>query len=148
MVSSPALLGRPDPLAVYRARQGATVTAAVVTVVAPQAYLGPVELLVAVRRDGRVLGLHVVSHRETAGLGDQIEPARSPWSLQFTDRSLAAPPAAGWAVRTDGGEFDQITGATVTSRAVVNAVRNALLLVAEREADIFGATVATGARSP
>ena len=83
-------------------------------------------LLIAVDARGRVLGVRVLSHSETPGLGDGIEAARSDWILGFDGRSLDNTPPADWAVRKDGGAFDQFTGATVTPRAVVWAVHDGL----------------------
>jgi electron transport complex protein RnfG len=76
---------------------------------------------------GEIDGVRVVSHRETPGLGDAIEANRSDWILSFDGRSLLDPFYNRWAVRRDGGVFDQFTGATITPRAVVTAVRDALV---------------------
>ena len=85
-------------------------------------------LLTGIDAGGTVLGVRVVSHRETPGLGDPIELEKSDWILGFTGRSLLEPRNSGWAVKRDGGEFDQFTGATITPRAVVQAVKQANLL--------------------
>lgn len=83
-------------------------------------------LIIGVDRDGVLLGARVISHAETPGLGDKIELRKSDWILGFNGRSLGDPPPAGWAVKKDGGIFDQFTGATITPRAVVKAVRGGL----------------------
>lgn len=124
-VTAPAL-GSPAPLTVYRARKGGEPVAAILTVIAPRGYSGPIKLLVGVYADGRVAGVRAVAHQETPGLGDAIEVDRSPWIEQFAGKALGAPPVVAWKVRKDGGAFDQITGATITSRAVVDAVQRAL----------------------
>ncbi len=126
-VSDPELLGTPEPVTVYRARKDGQPVAAILRVVAPKGYSGPIKLLVGVRNDGTVAGVRVVSHRETPGLGDGIEAQRSDWILGFSGRSLGDPPEAAWTVRRDGGAFDQFTGATITPRAVTRAVRDALI---------------------
>jgi electron transport complex protein RnfG len=90
-------------------------------------YSGDIVLLAGINRDGSLRGVRVVSHRETPGLGDAIELEKSDWIRQFTGRSLTAPPIERWAVQRDGGDFDQISGATITPRAIVAAVRDALL---------------------
>ena len=95
--------------------------------VAPDGYAGAIRLLVAVAPDGRLLGVRVLSHKETPGLGDAIDSRRSGWIGAFAGRSLEDPREDRWKVRKDGGDFDQLTGATVTPRAVVRAVRNALV---------------------
>lgn len=112
-------------LTVYRALDGLEVTAVAFEVVG-QGYAGPIRLLLGVGADGRVLGVRVLAHSETPGLGDKIERARSDWILGFDGRSLGDPPPARWAVKKDGGVFDQFSGATITPRAVVDAVRGGL----------------------
>lgn len=137
-VRDPAL-GSEAPLPVYRARRGGVPVAAVVTVIAPQGYVGPIHLLVALDPAGTVLGVHILAHRETAGVGDRIEPVHSDFLRSFVGRSLTSPLPAAWNVRRDGGGFDQLTGATVTSRAVIGAVRDAALWFAAHRTDVFSA---------
>ena len=136
-VTDAELLGTPDPVTVYRARKNGEPVAAILRVVAPNGYSGPVRLLVGVRNNGEVAGVRVVSHRETPGLGDAIESDRSDWILGFTDRSLGDPPEAAWTVKRDGGAFDQFTGATITPRAVTRAVRNALIYFQANQEALF-----------
>lgn len=136
-VVSPELLGSSEPLPVYRARSGGEPAAAVITAVARQGYVGPIRLLVALSKDGLVMAVRVVDHRETPGLGDRIDAAKSSWTRSFSGRSLDDPDPSRWSVARDGGAFDQITGATVTSRAVVTAVRDAALYFRQHRAEIF-----------
>ncbi len=110
---------------VYVARRGGDPIAAVLRTATPRGYGGTITLLVGIDRVGTVNGVRVLSHRETPGLGDAIEAQRSDWVLGFAGKSLQHPRA--WAVRGDGGTFDQFTGATITPRAVVGAVHTALL---------------------
>lgn len=132
-VSDPRLDPR-GPVSVYRARRDGQVVSVVLTPVAPDGYNGRIRLLVGVRRDGSVSGVRVLAHRETPGLGDAIEVERSDWVRQFKGRALGDPPRERWAVKRDGGVFDQLTGATITPRAVVAAVRRTLeYVVAHRE---------------
>lgn len=119
-------LGLKKPGTAYLARQGDAPVAIVLEAVAPDGYSGDIRLLVGIRADGTVSGVRVVSHRETPGLGDYIEIARSDWIRGFDGRSLTAPGAEGWRVKKDGGAFDSMAGATITPRAVVKAVRKAL----------------------
>ncbi len=100
---------------------------------APDGYSGPIDFLMAVDRDGQLLGVRVISHKETPGLGDKIELRKSPWILQFAGKSLAAPQAAGWRVKKDGGEFDQFTGATITPRALIGQIKRNLEQVVKRQ---------------
>lgn len=130
-------LGTDDPVTVYRARSGNEPIAALLTPVAPDGYSGPIRLTVGVYMDGTLSGVRVISHRETPGLGDGIEADRSDWIKQFEGLSLEDPPLEQWAVQRDGGAFDQFTGATITPRAVVKAVRNALIYFEENKTELF-----------
>ena len=113
------------PVTVYRARLDGRITGVAFRVTG-RGYAGPIRLLMGVDADGRILGVRVLEHRETPGLGDRIEVERDPWITTFNGRSLGDPPPQRWAVEKDGGVFDQFTGATITPRAVVNAVRDGL----------------------
>jgi electron transport complex protein RnfG len=144
-VRSPELLGTGEPVPVYRARQGGQPVAAVLAPVAPDGYSGPIRLLVGVRHDGAVMGVRVVSHSETPGLGDQIEHGKSDWIEGFRGRSLSDPEPEGWAVERDGGAFDQLTGATITPRAVVRAVHDALRFFRDNRERLFEAPRAPAA---
>jgi electron transport complex protein RnfG len=128
-VVAPAWLGSEDALTVRRARQGGRVQALLLEAVAPDGYNGDIRLLVGVDAEGRVIGVRVVEHHETPGLGDPIEIERGPWITGFDGRSLRDPTENAWRVRRDGGAFDQLAGATITPRAVVGAVRRALQFV-------------------
>lgn len=129
-------LGSPAPLPVYRARAGGAPLGAVLTVVAPDGYVGQIRLLVGFDAAGRVTGVRAVAHQETPGLGDGIEIARSDWIFQFDGLDPAAMPLA---LRRDGGGLDALTGATVTSRAVIGAVERAVLYFAARRPELFTA---------
>jgi electron transport complex protein RnfG len=128
LVSNPELLGTAETQ-VYRVRQGDQPVALILNPVVPNGYAGPIELLVSVLNDGTIGGVRVLSHHETPGLGDQIEEAKSDWVLTFDGKSLGEPPPDDWGVRRDGGAFDQFTGATITPRAIVAAVKNTLVYV-------------------
>ena len=136
-VRDPELLGTPDPVPVYRARKNGWPVAAILTPVAPDGYNGNIRLLVAIRLDGTLAGVRVISHHETPGLGDAIEVERSDWIKGFSGKSLDKPPEKRWKVKRDGGDFDQFTGATITPRAVVKAVRKALLYYRMHGEDLF-----------
>ncbi len=141
-LSVPALHGA-APLSVYRARRQGTPVAAVLTVTAADGYSGPIDLLVGIGADGRLTGVRVVGHRETPGLGDKIDAERTDWILAFTGRSLRDPAAARWAVRKDGGDFDQFAGATITPRAVVKAVRDTLHYFDQHREALFASAAET-----
>ena len=122
-----SLLGTDEPSEAYIGRRNGEVKALIFSPVAPDGYSGDIHLLVGVYTDGTIAGVRVVKHRETPGLGDYIEARKSDWILGLENRSLTNPEEEGWRVKRDGGVFDQFTGATITPRAVVKAVHNALL---------------------
>ncbi|MFN2381041.1 MAG: RnfABCDGE type electron transport complex subunit G [Guyparkeria sp.] len=110
----------------FGAREDGEVVAVAIPVVTHRGYSGDIRLLVGVRADGELTGVRVLVQNETPGLGDKIKADKTNWIHAFTGRQLGDPPADDWAVKKDGGVFDQFTGATVSPRAVVEAVRNAL----------------------
>jgi electron transport complex protein RnfG len=136
-VQNQTLLGTAEPVTVYRARKHGEPVAVVISAVAPDGYSGTIRLLVGINLDGSLSGVRVVAHRETPGLGDAIEEDRSDWILGFTGKSLQNPPLQKWAVKKDGGAFDQLTGATITPRAVVKAVRQTLLYYRDHKDALF-----------
>jgi electron transport complex protein RnfG len=145
-VSDPAHLGG-EQTTVYRARSGEQPVAVILTPVVPDGYAGPIRLLVAVLRDGSLGGVRVVSHKETPGLGDKIEEQRTDWILGFAGKSLGDPAPEQWKVKRDGGVFDQFTGATVTPRAVVKAVKNTLLYVRDKGDALYAPAGSAQARA-
>ena len=110
---------------VYRATVDLEVTAVAFEIVG-RGYAGDIRLVLGVSADGRVLGARVLAHAETPGLGDKIEVERDDWILGFNGLSLGNPPPARWKVNKDGGDFDAFSGATITPRAVVAAIREGL----------------------
>jgi electron transport complex protein RnfG len=133
------LLGTNEPVMVYRARKQGRPVALVIAPIAPDGYSGTIRLLVGINVDGSLSGVRAVSHRETPGLGDAIDEERSNWIRTFDGKSLSSPPLDRWEVRKDGGDFDQFTGATITPRAVVKAVRGALVFYREYGEALFAA---------
>lgn len=120
-------LNKGEPVTAWVARRGDRPIGLILPVTAPDGYSGNIRLLVGINLRGTVLGVRVTSHRETPGLGDKIEPKKSDWIYTFKGRSLNDPEPEQWAVKKNGGAFDQFTGATITPRAVVNAVRDSLI---------------------
>lgn len=100
-------------------------------VVTRQGYNGEIRLLIGIDQQQRISGVRVTQHQETPGLGDAIERRRSDWITRFNGLGLESLPPGGWAVNKDGGHFDAFSGATITPRAVVNAVHRALQYAAE-----------------
>ena len=122
---------------VYRARKDNQPIAAVFTTIAPNGYSGKIKLLIGVNYDGSLAGVRVISHKETPGLGDKIDLKKADWILQFNNLSLIDPIESKWKVKKDGGQFDQFTGATITPRAVVKAIKNALYFFEKNRDDLF-----------
>ena len=127
MLPADTRLGQSQESPAYIARSNNAVTAIVFSVIAVDGYSGAIKLLVCINADGSINSVRVVQHKETPGLGDWIETARSQWIFSFNGKTLESPNAKGWQVKRDGGEFDQFTGATITPRAVVKAVHLCLL---------------------
>ncbi len=137
-----AFLGTDEPVTIYRARKGGQPVAAVLTSVAPDGYSGRIRLLVGINYEGTLVGVRVLSHQETPGLGDNIEVRRSDWIFGFNGRSLNNPnKTTGWKVKRDGGVFDQFTGATITPRAIVKAVHKTLLFYRQYRDEVFAETM-------
>lgn len=124
------------PVKVHVAKQAGIGVGAVFQV-AERGYAGDIVVLMAVDKDGRVLGARVLKHVETPGLGDKIEVARHPWIKSFDGKSLTDPAPEKWGVKKDGGAFDQFAGATITPRAVVKAVKGGLEFFAAHRAEIL-----------
>jgi len=120
------LLGSKKPVIAYQARKFGHPVAVILAATAPDGYNGDIKLLIAIDEYGLLLGVRVISHHETPGLGDAIDRERTNWIDNFTGYSLDNPGNLGWHVEKDGGIFDQFTGATITPRAVVKAVHKAL----------------------
>ncbi|TYL47424.1 electron transport complex subunit RsxG [Marinomonas sp. IMCC 4694] len=120
------LLGSETDIKIHIARKNGAVTGIIFETIAPRGYNGNLDMLVAIDKTGVVTGSRVISHKETPGLGDKVDLKKSNWILSFANTSLDQPNLKGWAVKKDGGEFDQFTGATITPRAVVRAVKNTL----------------------
>lgn len=110
----------------YVARKDGKAHTVILPVTAPDGYTTNIDIIVGIRLDGSLAGVRVIDHKETPGLGDKIEAKKHPWVFQFADLSLLNPEEKMWAVKKDGGQFDQFTGATITPRAVVRSVRLAL----------------------
>lgn len=128
---------------VYRVYSGDSPVAALFVVSARDGYAGAIKMLVGVDISGKVTGVHVLAHRETPGLGDRIESGKSDWAKQFDGRSLGNPVADAWKIKRDGGEFDQLTGASVTPRAIVKATRETLEYFDANAVAIFAAAADT-----
>lgn len=118
-------------------RNGDKIQGFIFPAVAPDGYSGDIGLVVGVDIEGNLLGVRVVEHRETPGLGDKVDTQKSDWILQFSGLSLENPVETRWAVRKDGGQFDAFTGATITPRAVVNMIKTTLVEYRKESDDLI-----------
>lgn len=124
---------------VYLGRMDGKVNAVSFRLVAAGGYSGAISLIMGVDRDGNVLGVRVISHAETPGLGDKIEVSKSNWILNFEGHSLQNLTIEQWAVKKDGGVFDQFSGATITPRAIVKSVYRGLLFFKKHRSELLAA---------
>lgn len=114
---------------IYVAQKQGKVSAYAIKTITNQGYSGRIEILVGISVEGKILGVRVLQHKETPGLGDKIETGKSNWIYAFNQQQFSVENQAQWAVKKDGGKFDQFAGATITPRAVVNAVKYTALAV-------------------
>lgn len=130
--------GNAQPL--WQVSNGEEVIGIVLPITAKGGYTGDIDMLVGIDRQQRISGVRVTRHRETPGLGDKIDVGRGDWIESFKDHSLTNPNIEQWAVKKDGGIFDQFTGATITPRAVVRGVRDSLVFSQEHHVQLFRPT--------
>lgn len=146
LLEQPLQLAGPNgkPLTIYRGTEGMKISSLAWEVVG-QGYAGDIRVLLGVDAAGHVIGARVLAHAETPGLGDKIEVTKDDWMLEFDGLSLGNPPEDQWAVTKDGGRFDAFSGATITPRAVVRAIRGGLEFFAEHETELLSPPVLTTA---
>lgn len=128
---------RQDNTEVHRARKEGRVTAVAFKLIAPDGYAGPITLIMGVDRSGTIVGVRVIAHTETPGLGDKIEINKADWILSFNGRSLTNTSPLQFKVKKDGGAFDQFSGATITPRAIVKAVAGGLQFFQRHRAELI-----------
>ncbi len=141
-------LGLREEKRLYRAMNKGEAVAVIVPATARDGYTGDVDMIVGVNRDGSVAGVRVLNHRETPGLGDQVDYKKSRWVDGFIGHSLSNTSSAQWKVKKDKGIFDQFTGATITPRAVTAAVHRALQYVEANREQLFATPDAPAGGNP
>ena len=112
---------------VYLAKNNDELLAYLLPTTATEGYSGDIKLLIGITPEGVLSGVRVLAHKETPGLGDKVDLKKSDWILSFTGRTYDEANKQQWAVKKDGGDFDQFTGATITPRAVVKQVKESLV---------------------
>jgi len=140
-------LGQSQNSTAYIAKQQGNISAMIFSVIAPRGYSGEIKMLVGVNIDGTLAGVRVVSHKETPGLGDAMETEKSDWIFGFNGKSLDSPSERSWKVKRDGGVFDQFTGATITPRAVVQAVHLCLVYFDRHKAELIRRHLGKGVKN-
>ncbi|CED71007.1 electron transport complex protein RnfG [Aliivibrio wodanis] len=126
LVSNSDALGTEQPMPIYLASLNDKHSGAAIEAIAPDGYSGAIKVIVGVDANSMVTGVRVLSHQETPGLGDKIDTRITRWVDSFLGKSVDNLEDKSWAVQKDGGQFDQFTGATITPRAVVKAVKKAV----------------------
>ena len=132
-----AQLGNLQPTTANIAKMNHRTVGVILEAIAHDGYSGDIKLLIAIRADGSISGVRVLTHKETPGLGDYIDIAHGDWIKLFNDESVNKTPVAQWQVKKDGGKFDYMVGATITPRAVVKAVLKATQFFEENKASLF-----------
>ncbi len=110
------------PVTAYRARLNGEVVSIIFSLTTPDGYNGNIDLLIAIHADGHLQAVRVTRHQETPGLGDRVELEKSDWVQQFSGLATSVFTHKDWQLRKHGGQFDQLTGATITATAVLGAV--------------------------
>jgi electron transport complex protein RnfG len=136
------LLGSEQPMPAYIATLKGAPSAIAIESIAPDGYNGSIKLITGIDQHGVILGSRVLVHNETPGLGDKVDIRKSDWILSFSGKQLNQDKLSQWQVRKDGGQFDQFTGATITPRAVVKAVKNTLSYYNQNRRSIFNQSAA------
>jgi electron transport complex protein RnfG len=141
VITLPAPHGLPgnQPATIYRIYADGIPAAALFIVSARDGFAGPIKILIGVKMDGSVTAVRILEHKETPGLGDKIESSKSDWLQQFNSSSLGSPDRELWKIKRDEGAFDQLTGASITPRAVIKAVKETLLYFESNSDAVFAA---------
>ncbi|UAA37877.1 electron transport complex subunit RsxG [Paraneptunicella aestuarii] len=152
LVNAPILFGLNESgksanqsLHLYRARMDDAPVALAVEAISQDGYSGQIKMLVSLLADGSIGGTRIIAHKETPGLGDKIEERVSSWITVFSGEPADNVHDSVWAVKKDGGKFDQFTGATITPRAVVAGVGNAVKYMQTHWDEAFSANATCGA---
>ncbi|MEQ8427249.1 MAG: RnfABCDGE type electron transport complex subunit G [Gammaproteobacteria bacterium] len=127
VVTVPASINPDGKLDIYFARHGNELQAMALLPVVAKGYSGPIKLIIGMNTDGSISGMRVISHRETPGFGAEVHQDKSDWLTMFRNTSLKRQSGQEWDIVRDGGKFDQLSGATITSRAVINTVHELLI---------------------
>lgn len=139
-VNAPSYLGSTQNQHVFIAKKNNKPVGLAIKTTAPDGYNGNIHLMIGVDSNLRILGVRTLEHQETPGLGNFIELSLSSWVLSFNGLTFDTTQAKQWNVKKDGGQFDQFTGATITPRAYVKAVKNTLIYLQKNYQNIITST--------
>ena len=142
-IAADPLLGNAQPTMAYRGRLQGQPSMLVMEAIAPDGYSGKIRFIMALQYDGTISGVRVVKHKETPGLGDYIDAAKSDWIKGFNGISLTNRADKDWKVKKDGGQFDYMTGATISPRAMIKAVHKASQYYAQYRDELFAQQTVT-----
>jgi len=145
-VTDDHLLGDQTPKQVYIATKAEQPVAALIQTNTFKGYSGEITLLVGIDVQGKITGVRVNSHTETPGLGDKIQTNKSDWILSFDGQQYQVSQDKIWDVKKDGGRFDAFTGATITPRAVIHAVKDTLIYFNNNQQQLFATSPNCGAQ--
>ena len=138
-----AQLGTENDTIAYRGRLQGQPSIIVLEAIAPDGYSGKIAMIVAITNAGAISGVRVVTHKETPGLGDYIDIAKNSWIRLFAGASHQRYPEENWKVKKDGGQFDYMTGATISPRAMIKAVHKASQYYAQHRDELFAQQTVT-----
>ncbi len=125
-IEVPDKINNTGSITVYRARLNNQPVAVSLMPVITKGYNGNISLIIGIRYDGALTGIKVLQHNETEGFGDQMHQDKSDWLQIFNNTSISALPEEQWAIKKDDGEFDQLSGATITSRSIISIIYKTL----------------------
>jgi electron transport complex protein RnfG len=136
MINPEPSLPQSEKIKIYRARMKTKIVAVAYKSTAI-GYSGPIEIIMGIDKNGTLLGVRIISHSETPGLGDKVEVRKDNWITKFTGLGFSNTADEKWKVKKDGGQFDQFTGATITPRSVVKAIHGGLLFFEKNKETLF-----------
>jgi H+/Na+-translocating ferredoxin:NAD+ oxidoreductase subunit G len=137
IIDVPAYINPTKSITAYRARVNNQPRAVSLMPVMTKGYNGNISLIIGIAYDGALTGVRILQHNETEGFGDKAHQDKTDWLLGFNNHSFEGLPEEKWAVKKDGGEFDQLSGATITSRSIINIVYKVLEYYSENRNSFY-----------
>lgn len=135
-VDVPVYISNTNKITVFRARQNDQPVGLSLMPVTTKGYNGFISLVIGITYDGKLMGIKIINHNETDGFGNQAHQDNSDWLLGFNEQSLETPEKE-WAIKKDDGKFDQLSGATITSRSIINVIYKTLEYYKENQEKFY-----------